>query len=292
MEFKLNIDQMFKYREILQSKAEIARSSGNQNRLNALLSRIDAIDMVIDSALIATLTVAAPFVAKAIDSRMFDRPTLELVIGKTAMKGLPSQGTIDFVVVDEEATESTPSRETLENSLRELLKRNITTKIDEAVKLYNEFTGENLPNAKAWIKVKELMHDNRILGMWDKSILGSLISFGPIVAFTRIKKHLTHWDDVDIALLLNDAVERASRMKETEEEALRTREKAYEIFEDSVMNVREYVHDKHSINAICGIEKLDGKTAIGRRFKQIFDVTSPTVRTKILGRKEYIEKGY
>lgn len=292
MEFKLNIDQMFKYREILQSKAEIARSSGNQNRLNALLSRIDAIDMVIDSALIATLTVAAPFVAKAIDSRMFDRPTLELVIGKTAMKGLPSQGTIDFVVVDEETTESTPSRETLENSLRELLKRNITTKIDEAVKLYNEFTGENLPNAKAWIKVKELMHDNRILGMWDKSILGSLISFGPIVAFTRIKKHLTHWDDVDIALLLNDAVERASRMKETEEEALRTREKAYEIFEDSVMNVREYVHDKHSINAICGIEKLDGKTAIGRRFKQIFDVTSPTVRTKILGRKEYIEKGY
>ena len=283
---------MFKYREILQSKAEIARSSGNQNRLNALLSRIDAIDMVIDSALIATLTVAAPFVAKAIDSRMFDRPTLELVIGKTAMKGLPSQGTIDFVVVDEETTESTPSRETLENSLRELLKRNITTKIDEAVKLYNEFTGENLPNAKAWIKVKELMHDNRILGMWDKSILGSLISFGPIVAFTRIKKHLTHWDDVDIALLLNDAVERASRMKETEEEALRTREKAYEIFEDSVMNVREYVHDKHSINAICGIEKLDGKTAIGRRFKQIFDVTSPTVRTKILGRKEYIEKGY
>ena len=291
MDLKMSISDMLKYRDILQEKAEVARAQGKTTILNAVLQRIDAIMVVIDAAFMYTITENAPKLVKFIDVKMFDPEALKLVL-PGMRKDLPMQGTIQFEVVEELSNggESTPS--SLKGQLQAIVERNFVSKIPQAIAKYRELTGSKEPDSIAWIKIKEILDDKRIIAGWDSYITGKLVNQGPIAAFYAIKKHLNDWSDMDISILMNDAAKRTAGRIPNEEDSKKLNNRTFGIMDKFPANIRDYLNDPTTVDVIKTYAKIDDRTRMGQHLAQLSQVIAPSKRAAILTRKEYVEKGY
>lgn len=287
--FRMSISEMFKYREILEKKRDDARMSGRQEQLTSTLMRIDFIDMMLDAALMATIGEAQPFLLKVIDSSMFDASALKTIMEPSRLKALPVQGSLNFEIVEEAHVVN--QDEELKNAMKEILRRNFVQEIPRAVEKYRELTGSKEPDAKVWIKIKEMMTDNSLIGGWDRILCNNVIEKGSIFTFCQVKKHMKNWKDIDIAILINDAVEKACRQQASEKEAKEKLERSMGVLELSPQNAKDYIEDGLSVPVLIGCEGIDSKMA-ARRIHQIANILSPSKRSEIIKRKEYVERGY
>lgn len=284
-DLNMSIGEMLKYREILSEKADKARQSGNTRMLNPTLMRMDQIDMLIDIAFQSTVMSHQPFLAKMIDINMFDRDALKSILEPARLLGLPTQGCLNFQAV-EDVVDQQPDENRLTSELVEMLKRNFTGRINDAVSRYREVTGTKEPDAKVWIKIKDLVASNTLVRNWDKVICNKVIEEGPVTGFFMAKKHLPNWSDVDLALLIDNAVMRAT------EDSVERREKALKIMEDAPGYISLYMRDKEALGAIEAYEKLHDPTEVGQRMSAITRMIAPSKRARLLSKKEYVEKGY
>ena len=287
---QMNISEMLKYREILEKKRDESRVSGRQPMLSATLKRIDLIDMMLDAALLNTLGEAQSYLLRTVDTNMFDVIALQGVIGPIRFKSLPSQGMLNFEVVEEVTEES--KHESIKSELKEILKRNFVQNIPAAVDKYRELTGSKSPNSKVWIEVKEMLPENNLIGGWDRILCKNVIEKGGVYTFCQVKKHLQDWDDVDIAILLNDAVVKAASQQESEKKMEAYKHRAMGVLELGPNNIKDFLEDQITISAVKGFEGVQDIKTVKRRVHQITNVLAPSKRAEILKRREYVEKGY
>lgn len=290
MNLEMSTSDMLKYHEILQKKAEVARKTGKQTMLDAVLKRIDAIEIIIDAAFMYTMKESAPQIAQLIDVKMIDIDALKFVLGPSKILALPMQGEINFNVVEEEETFSNTA--TLKGSLEQILSRNFTSRIPEAIAKYRELTGSKEPDAVVWIKIKESLDDHRLIPGWDRSITHKLINNGPIVAFHAIKKHVPDWSDLDVCIALDDATQRTVKRIPEKKESEKMNNRTFSIMNSFPKNIREYLDDEPTAQVIKSYIGLEDKTRMGQYMATLANVIAPSTRAKILTRKEYVEKGY
>lgn len=284
-DLNMSIGEMLKYREILSEKADKARQSGNQRMLNPTMMRMDQIDMLIDIAFQSTVMSHQPFLAKMIDINMFDRDALKSILEPARLLGLPTQGYLNFQAV-EDVVDQQPDENKLTSELIEMLKRNFTSRINDAVSRYREVTGTKEPDAKVWIKIKDLVANNTLVRNWDKVICNKVIEEGPVTGFFMAKKHLPNWSDIDLAILIDNAVMRAT------EDSVERRKRVIGIMEAAPKDVPLYLQSASTVGAIEAYEKLKGKKEIGQRIAIITKMIAPSKRAELLSKKEYVEKGY
>lgn len=288
-DLSMSIGEILKYREILSEKVEKARKSGNMTTLNPTLVRMDQIDMLIDIAFQSTVMKHQPYLEKLIDIRMFDREALKSILSPARYLQLPTQGILNFTAVEDVSGESVSGNTKeakLTAELVELLKRSFTKRIDDSVVKYREETGSKEPNAKVWIKIKDLVAENTLVRNWDKVICDKIIEEGPVMGFFMAKKHLPTWNDVDIALLVDNAV-----MRSTDGNPAR-RERVIGILEAAPGDVKGYMNSEASLKALLDNENLQDKKLLGRRIAEITRICAPSKRAEVLSKKEYVEKGY
>ena len=288
----MSVTDMLKYHDMLSVKAEEARKSGRQNVLDSVLKRMDAIWVMIDAAFLYTTKEAMPQIAQLIDVKLFDFDLLKLVLGPAKFKNLPVQGKINFEVVEETQETSRVPRTNLAESLAEILKRNFVEQIPLAIRKYREVTGSKEPDSIAWINIRNTLGDVKMMNNWDRVITNKLISAGPVVAFQSVKKHLMNWSDMDIAILIDDATQRAAKLVPTEEEKQTLNNRTFNVLDSFRKSVRDYVNDDVSVSALKSLEPIEDKTRVGQRMSEIAKYLSPSTRVQMLARKEYIEKGY
>ena len=106
------------------------------------------------------------------------------------------------------------------------------------------------------------------------------------MGFFMAKKHLPTWNDVDIALLVDNAV-----MRSTDGNPAR-RERVIGILEAAPGDVKGYMNSEASLKALLDNENLQDKKLLGRRIAEITRICAPSKRAEVLSKKEYIEKGY
>jgi hypothetical protein len=291
MDLNMSISDMLKYREILAQKVEAARNSGNQKMLSAILKRIDAIDILIDAAFMHTAKEAMPQIATLIDVNMLDREALTFVLGPNKSGLIPQHGMLRLKF-DDETEEVSHEPTTLKEEMAEILRKNFVGRIPDAVKRYRELTGCNQPDSIVWMKIKDILSDKPLIAGWDRSITAKLINNGPVVAFYSIKKHLTDWSDMDIAIVMNDAAKRTSKSIPEEKKSKEMDTRTFGILDKFPQGIRDYLADEQTIDAIKTYAGLKEKSQIGRHMAELAKIVAPSTRAKILTRKEYIEKGY
>lgn len=287
--FRMSISEMFKYREILEKKRDEARLAGRSQQLTSTLMRIDFIDMMLDAALMATIGEAQPFLLKVIDSSMFDTSALGLIVEPKRLKALPIQGSLNFEIVDENNVEV--ANEELKNAMKEILRKNFVQEIPRAVEKYRELTGSKKPNSKIWIEIKDLLYENSLISGWDRVLCNSIAEKGSIYAFCQVKKHMKNWEDIDIAILINDAVEKACKKRNEDKEIKSKFERSISVLELSPNNIKDYINDGISLSILSNCEGVDQNFA-KKRISQIANIVSPSRREQVIKRKEYVEKGY
>ena len=253
--------------------------------LNPTMMRMDQIDMLIDIAFQSTVMSHQPFLAKMIDINMFDRDALKSILEPARLLGLPTQGYLNFQAV-EDVVDQQPDENKLTSELIEMLKRNFTSRINDAVSRYREVTGTKEPDAKVWIKIKDLVANNTLVRNWDKVICNKVIEEGPVTGFFMAKKHLPNWSDIDLAILIDNAVMRAT------EDSVERRKRVIGIMEAAPKDVPLYLQSASTVGAIEAYEKLKGKKEIGQRIAIITKMIAPSKRAELLSKKEYVEKGY
>lgn len=284
---------MFKYRDVLQEKANAARNEGKTSLLNAILKRIDAIMVIIDAAFMYTVNKEAPTLVQFIDAKMFDPDALRIVLPQYKNLQLPQQGKINFSIVEEVVEDSgTQMPLGLKEQMQKILERNFVSKIPEAVAKYKELTNSNEPDSIVWIKIKDMLEDKRLIVGWDRAITGKLINRGPIEAFYSIKKHLKDWSDMDICIVLEDATKRTAKHIPVETESEKILNRSFGIMEKFQSNIRDFLNDQPTLEAIKQYAGIEDKTKAGQHMAQLAQFLVPSKRAKILTRKEYIEKGY
>lgn len=289
----MTISDMLKYRDILQEKADYARNTGKQSMLDAVLKRIDAIMVFIDAAFMMTINEKMPSLMQFVDIKMFDHDALKAVLPQNKYKALPIQGVINFSIVDEaQSTTEGMTPLTLKGAMQEILKRNFVEEIPKAVKTYRQMTNSKEPDSIVWIKIKELLSDNRLILGWDRVIASKLVKEGPIPAFYAIKKHLKDWSDIDISIMIDDATQKAVLQVKDKDEAHELNKNTFNALEGFKDNIREYLKDDDVLKTIKSYTGIDDKTRIGQHLASMSDFLVPSKRAKILTRKEYIEKGY
>lgn len=289
----LSVDQMLRYHEILDNEMEIARSGGHSTKLEAIMKRRTAIQMMIDTALFNTIEEKAPELK--IDMNMFDMKALALVLPGVNLKALGQQVTIEFTE-SEDVTPTPAHNGDLRSQLYELLKNNFVQKIPEAIQLFNASTGKNLKPADAWKEIKLLVSEIPHFKVWDGSIATKMRNEGPIMAYVAVKKHLKDWSDFDISRVVEDAIKNTiahPKTPFTEAKELdnllsnpfpRNQIKAWASNPCISEVVKSYIAENADNNNSRSIAEY------------VIAVMDPSKRDKIEkgtgGRKPYVEKGY
>ena len=288
--FSMNVDHLFLYIAELKNDAEIARGMGRQKALDSILRKIDAAKIMLDTAFFNTVEENKE--AIKIDLSMFDLAALGKVFPGLNLKALDAQTAITFVEAEEMSTPG-PQEPSWMQDIRKLLSRNITKSIDPCIDIYIKNGNPNILPANAWLKVKELLGEHRLIHVWDKHIATQYRMFGPIQAFQAVKKHLPTWDVTQIGCLVEDSLRRTATAegitpKEAGEikylleapyskeyfEALRDEEKSKEIVRDILGDVSK--------------EKMYG--AIQRIYTAMTPEARPSLEKK--KRAPYVEKAY
>ncbi len=287
----MSISDMLKYHDILAQKVEVARKSGKQKMLSAVLARIDAIEILIDAAFMYTAKEAMPQIATLIDVNMLDRDALSFILGPSKAGLIPQHGMLTLKF-DDEVEEANHEPATLKEEMAEILRKNFVGRIPDAVKRYRELTGCKEPDSIIWMKIKDILSDKPLIAGWDRSITAKLINNGPVVAFYAIKKHLSNWSDIDVAIIMNDAAKRTSKSIPEEKKSKEMDTRTFKILDKFPEGIRDYLADEQTIETIKTYVGLEEKSQIGRHMAELAKIVAPSTRAKILTRKEYIEKGY
>jgi hypothetical protein len=289
---KFSIDHMFQYLQILQDDAATARERGQQKKLDAVLLRMDSIKVMLDTALFNTFEEQAP--ALKINMDMFDMKALAKVLPGVNLKALPQTIEIDFRDSDSEEVQVL-SESDLVNKLNELLSSSFVSKIQPAVDLYLKETGKEIMPADAWIQVKDLLKEHRLIPRWDLFIAGTLEKDGPLAAYAQIKKNLPHWGDGEIARILEDAVKRTCVHPKT---ALSQARELQEIISNPFprAKIKAWASAPNAIEVISKyVRPGAGQSVAASEASMIIAMMDPHKRDKIesgVGRKPYVEKGY
>jgi hypothetical protein len=297
-------------RAIYKEKLTEAVKLGYATKAVALHKRIDSIDIMLDSLLMGDMEAAMPTIR--IDLNMFTMQELKkLMPGFDPTKVLMSgENTIDFGVVEDVESEEvveeqhTPvtEEETAEigivEQLNEVLKKNFVAQIPEAIKLFRQITGNTDPDGIAWIKVSNLLKGvNRLLPLWYNRLRHNLLEDGSIKAFWQVKKNLKTWTDMDIAILLKNALDESIESIEDVNTLLTTRDKVCHILHQGPVRIKELAESQDNIDLIksmLGIPatgKVKGDDVM-KCVTLITNLCSPEKRAEILKRKPYVEKGY
>jgi len=294
-------------RVVLKDKLYECVHSGQATKALSIRKRIDVIDIMLDSILMNDMETVMPTIR--IDLNMFTLAEIKVLLPNfDASKALmPGQTEMDFEVAEvvEEAPEEKPANpspeitdeSTMVEQLNEILKKDFVAQIPVAVDLFRKLTNSTDPDGVAWIKVSKLLkgvHKN--LPLWYGRLRENLIDEGPIKAFYQVQKHLPTWSDIDIAILLHNALEEAMDTVATGKYES-TRMSIDMILEKGPSDVKAYAEIDRNVDIIKSIlgipvgKKIE-EDKLMKHLTSILNMCSPTKRAKILERKPYVEKGY
>ena len=292
MKLQMGLDHIFKYREILAEKEKAASRAGTDRVLKHIQNSILAIDIMLHTALINTVQESAPQI-KSI--AFFDIDALQLVLPDQNLKALmPTQVEINFEEVPNNPVQITPGSPAsgiggeLYEALKEMLSRNFVAKIPDAVKYYKEKTEQEETNVKVWEEIKKLLPENKHIPIWERHLLNSFRSQGPLFAYAQIKKNLPSWSDVDITTILNNLVH-----NEIATAPYSTARELDELLASlKTVNNHKIAQNPIIIEAIKLFDKNATEQEILKKVCIVNSFCNPSKREQILKRQAYIEKGY
>ncbi len=282
----MNMDHMFKYREILVAKSELARQCGNQRQLNALLKSITAIDVMLESALMATVDKCMPEIKFNLD--MFDSTSLQFLMPNVNIALLPkdTQVTLKFDSEDETLPNGDEKASTV-SIIEGLLKSNFTSNIETAVNLYIEKIDASASLAEAWLSIVALFPEREVFKVWHNYLTSIFRTQGPIVAFASAKKHLKQWDDLEVAKFIGKLIE-----DRIATEPYSIANELQNAMNPTQAQIYGYIEDKKISSLIdkMNLENIKSKQEFVHR---VVAYCNPSKREQIeKRRKNYVEKGY
>ena len=289
--FSMNVDHLFLYIAELKNDAEVARESGKQKALDSILRKIDAAKIILDTAFFNTVEENKE--AIKIDLNMFDLAALGKVFPGLDLKALPGQTVIEFVEGEEMSTPGSQEPSWMQE-IRKMLSRNITKSINPCVDIYIKNGNPKISPADAWIKVKELLGENRLINIWDAHITTTYRLEGPIGAFNAVKKHLPTWDVTQIGKFVESSMRNTMSGKElTPLEAGKIKYLLEDLYnEEYLETLKEEARSKEIVKNILGenVSKERMYASIEKIYKAMLPETRPSLEKK--KKIAYVEKGY
>ena len=289
MKFEMTPAEMLEFHSLLEKRHSKARTVKEKDFLE---KQMDAVYLVLSAALQFTIGSNVENIAKALMSSEIDKDLLSLVVGPDRVKAISmvAQQEIEFTTVEtieERVTKENYKQYPLKKQLDFLVSHSFTRNIAEAVDLFNEMNKSKLTNAKSWIAIRESYKNHEPFELWDKFITDSLVNYGAVRTFLSIKKHLKDWDDMDIAIIMNDAIERKlAKAPEGRVEQVRG------ILTDKYNTKKYWIDDAPTMECLGKIENISDHKAACQRVDAIMKYCNPIKREVLLKRKEYAEKGY
>jgi hypothetical protein len=289
MKFEMTAKEMLEFHSLLEKRFLKARSSKEKDFLE---KQMDAVYLVLSAALQFTIGNNVENIAKALAPSEIDKDLLSLVVGPDRMRAITmgAQQVIEFTPVEtinERVTKDNYKQYPEKKQLDFLMSHSFTKNIAEAVEIFNSMNKSALPNAKAWIAIREAYKNHEPFELWDRYIVNTLLNDGAPKAFLSIKKHLKSWSDMDVALIMNDSINRRTPL-EKEGRPMMVVDTLSKV--SSMKNY--YINDPKTISFISEVEGLSDRTAVCRRIDSIIKHCSPLKRNELLKRKDYEEKGY
>lgn len=280
-ELKMTVQEMLEFHKLLERK--LGRIKSN-TQAEFVEKQMTVIWGMLSAALFKTAEELMPTVTNVLMAQDIDRKLLAEIVGIDRVNALPTRGTLELKF--EEIEDVSESNE-LKSKLELLVQKSFAKNIPEAVRIYKEKTGSTKPNGICWLEIRKMFPDNYPFKMWDKHITTQLVNDGPISAFFSVKKHLKDWDDADIAIVMNNAIE----SRKADDTSVVDRVDTTLGLCTSRMYVKGYLEEKPLIEMLKGFEPVPDHL-IGKRVKEILNICNPEERAKILSKKEYVEKGY
>ncbi len=281
----MTVTEMLQFHDLLEKKLE--RTTASKQRL-FIEQQIELVFGMLSGALFMTASVAMPQINRTLSAAKIDKELLSIVIGENRMLAFSNivdkQTDIQFELVREIEE---PCYETeLKKRIYPLVSRNFVKNIPNAVDLYRELTNSKLPVSKCWIEIKKMFPDNLHFSFWGKHLSSTIVEDGPIKTFIEVKKNLSGWSDMDIAIIIQDAIDSYTSSA--------SKEKVEAIMDDikHKYTVKEYLFGDKNVELLKELEGISDTTVTGRRIAQIFSVINPERRNDLLKRKEYVESGY
>lgn len=303
--------ELMELRKVLKEKHSIAVHAGHVKKAIATLKRVDIIDMMLDSILMSDIETVMPVLR--IDLNMFTVKEIQTLLpnfdaSKALMSG-ESTMEIDFQmaedIVKSEVVEDEPTpgvqapaaEDDIVEKLLEIMKRDFIAQIPAAIGAFREATKSTKPDGLLWLEVAKLLEGkHRHIPIWNSRLRHTLIEDGVVSAFCQVKKHLKDWRDIDVAILLQNAVE-SSLTDVAQAKYAETEMRIKNALENGPSLVKFYAEKPLTVDlvkAYLGIP-FEKKAQANDLMKAITTITSfcaPSKRAAISKRKEYVEMGY
>lgn len=296
----MDMNNMLEYRNILERKRDREFAMNGLCPSYRLAQRqCDVMDEVFGVVWMATMEEVVPNF-RALTGKDFDSGSLKLALNEFNPQSMAedTQVVITFVPETMEVEAAIPGVNDTQwtEEIRAMLSKNFSKNIEPAIKLYLQGTGKDILPADAWVEIKDMLPDNKVLPGWDIYIATQYRQFGPIAAFMAIKKWLPTWNDVEIGRLIEDTMKRmsADTVRNTPA-AISALRMLMEVPPTKDMKDM-WAANPTNIELIKNAFKLTDIASIKNVAKKVIAVSVPSIRRTIEKQQgtriPYVEKGY